>query len=167
MVLLSSAHRAGHLNLNVWMPEQDPSIFYEVFLEAGIISQLSRVMLEARLPEGLLQSHFSVLSHLIRAGDGSTPLAIANAFQVPKNTMTHTLKGLESLGLIELASNPDDGRSKFVYITNQGKKMYSDIMKALVPEATKMVTEFDVEKLASILPTLKELRKYLDDKRSQ
>jgi len=166
MVPVLGAHRAGHLKQSVWMPKQDPSIFYEVFLEVGIIAQLSRAMLEGRMPEGLVQPHFSVLSHLIRVGDGRTPLAIADAFQVPKNTMTHTLKGLESYGLILLKSNPDDGRSKLVYITKQGKKMHGDIIKALVPDMKTMATEFDLEKLANALPTLQELRKYLDQKRS-
>ena len=145
---------------------KDPSIFYEVFLEVGIIAQLSRAMLEERMPEGLMQPHFSVLSHLIRVSDGRTPLAIADAFQVPKNTMTHTLKGLESNGLIRLESNPDDGRSKLVYITGQGKKMHRDILNALVPGMKIMASEFDLEKLATTLPTLQELRKYLDKKRS-
>ncbi len=145
---------------------KNPSIFYEVFLEVGIIAQLSRAMLEVRMPEGLVQPHFSVLSHLIRVGDGRTPLAIADAFQVPKNSMTHTLKGLEAHGLILLESNPDDGRSKLVYITKSGKKMHGDIIKAMAPDMRKMATEFDLEKLVGVLPTLQELRKYLDQKRS-
>jgi len=148
------------------MPKQDPSIFYEVFLETGIIAQLSRAMLEARMPDGLLQPHFSVLSHLIRVDDGRPPLAIAKAFQVPKNSMTHTLQGLESHGLIQLKPNPEDGRSKLVYLTKSGRKMHDNIIKTMVPEMTKMAKEFDLEKLAKITPTLRELRIYLDEKRS-
>jgi len=148
------------------MPKHDPSLFFEVFLETGIIAQLSRAMLEARMPEGLAQPHFSVLSHLVRIGDGRPPLAIAEAFQVPKNTMTHTLKGLESYGLIQISPNPDDGRSKFVFITKRGRKKHDDIIKALVPDMEKMAQEFDLEKLAKALPTLRELRSYLDQKRS-
>jgi len=148
------------------MPKQDPSIFYEVFLETGIIAQLSRAMLEARMPDGLLQPHFSVLSHLIRVEDGRSPLAIAKAFQVPKNTMTHTLQGLESHGLIKLVPNPDDGRSKLVHLTKAGKKMHDDIVKALVPNMKQMAKEFDLDLLATALPALRELRIYLDQKRS-
>jgi len=148
------------------MPKQDPSIFYEVFLETGIIAQLSRAMLEARMPDGLTQPHFSVLSHLIRVGDGRPPLAIAEAFQVPKNTMTHTLKGLESNRYIQIKPNPDDGRSKFVFITKRGRKKHDDIIAALVPDMKKMAQEFDLEKLAQTLPTLRELRIFLDHKRS-
>ncbi len=148
------------------MPKQDPSIFYEVFLETGIIAQLSRAMLEARMPEGLTQPHFSVLSHLIRVGDGRPPLAIAEAFQVPKNTMTYTLKGLESHGLVLIKSNPDDGRSKLVHITRRGRKKHDEIIKALVPDMKKMAQEFDLESLAKVLPALRELRSYLDQRRS-
>ena len=103
---------------------------------------------------------------LIRVEDGRPPLAIAKAFQVPKNSMTHTLQGLESHGLIQLKPNPEDGRSKLVYLTKAGRKTHDNILKAMVPEMAKMAKEFDLERLAKIMPTLRELRIYLDQKRS-
>jgi len=160
------ARRVGRWIQNVSMHNQKPPIFYELFLETGIIAQLSRAMLEARMPDGLLQPHFSVLSHLIRVEDGRPPLAIAKAFQVPKNSMTHTLKGLESHGLIQLKPNPEDGRSKLVFLTKNGKKMHDNIIKAMAPDMTEMAKEFDIEKLVEVIPALRELRIYLDQKRS-
>ncbi len=59
-------------------------------------------MFEARLPKGMLVSHFSVLNHLIRMADGRTPLELARAFQVAKTIVTHTLTTLEKHGLIEV-----------------------------------------------------------------
>ena len=91
------------------MPE-DPSRYFELFNEIGIIEQLSRADFEARLPKGVLVSHFGVLNHLIRVGDGRTPLELARAFQVPKTTMTHTLAGLEKRKWVETRPNPEDLR---------------------------------------------------------
>ena len=73
------------------MPETNPAVFFEVFNEIGIIEQLSRAVLEARLPDGLIAPHFTVLNHLVRVKDGQTPVHMARAFQVPKTSMTHTL----------------------------------------------------------------------------
>ncbi len=84
--------------------------YFKLFNEIGIIEQLSRSSLEAHLPDGLIAPHFTVLNHLIRVQDGQTPLVLARAFQVPKTSMTHTLGGLESRGLIALKANPEDGR---------------------------------------------------------
>jgi DNA-binding MarR family transcriptional regulator len=95
----------------------DTSLYFELFNEIGILAQLSRALFEARLPKGLTVPHFSVLNHLVRLGDGKTPLALARAFQVPKTTRTHTLSGLEARGLVDLAPNPRDGRSKRVRLT--------------------------------------------------
>ncbi len=74
----------------------DPPPIFALFNEIGIINQLAAALFESRLPPGVLVSHFSVLNHLIRVRDGATPLQLANAFQVPKTTMTHTLAGLET-----------------------------------------------------------------------
>ena len=82
------------------MDNETRALYFRFFNEIGIISQLSRTMMDMRLPEGVNTSHFSVLNHLIRVQDGRTPLALARAFQVPKTTMTHTLAGLEKLGFV-------------------------------------------------------------------
>ena len=105
--------------------------YFALFNEIGIIQQLSRAVMEAELPEGLMQSHFGVLNHLIRVKDGQTPLKLANAFQVPKTTMTHTLMGLEKHGLIEMRPNPKDGRSKCVWITEAGVSLRNGTIERL------------------------------------
>ncbi|MDW4499305.1 MarR family transcriptional regulator [Sulfitobacter sp. D35] len=91
------------------------------FNEIGIINQLSTTMLAKSLPDGIHPSHFSILNHLVRMGDGKSPLRIASAMQVTKNTMTHSLKVLQDRGYIGVEPNPDDGRGKLVYLTDAGR----------------------------------------------
>ncbi|MCJ8338929.1 MAG: MarR family transcriptional regulator [Pseudomonadales bacterium] len=149
------------------MDKQTLPLYFELFTEIGIIQQLSRALLETRLPQGFLQSHFSVLNHLIRVQDGRTPLEIARAFQVPKTTMTHTLSGLEKHGLIEMRPNPKDGRSKCVWLTDQGREFRQASIEKLGLAMTDLAEHFDLDKIAQILPTLKELRIYLDENRDK
>ncbi|WP_147111501.1 MarR family winged helix-turn-helix transcriptional regulator [Tateyamaria sp. syn59] len=144
------------------MRDTDPSVFFEVFNEIGIIEQLSRAILEARLPYGLIAPHFTVLNHLTRVSDGRTPMEMARAFQVPKTSMTHTLKGLEEHGLVEMRPNPEDGRSKRVWLTDKGREVRADTIAALGPEFAKLAEDFDVARLVEIRPVLTELREYLD-----
>lgn len=144
------------------MRDTDPSVFFEVFNEIGIIEQLSRAILEARLPHGLIAPHFAVLNHLTRVADGRTPIDMARAFQVPKTSMTHTLKGLEAHGLVEMRPNPDDGRSKRVWLTHEGRALRAEVIAALGPDFERLAAGFDVSKLVGIRPVLTELRMYLD-----
>ena len=144
------------------MPEQHPAVFFEVFNEIGIIEQLSRAVLEARLPDGLIAPHFTVLNHLCRVADGRTPIDMARAFQVPKTSMTHTLKGLEAHGLVEVRPNPEDGRSKRVWLTDAGRDLRSQTIVALGEEFARMAADFDTERLLAIRPVLTDLRIMMD-----
>lgn len=148
------------------MTRADPGLFFAFFNEIGILEQLSRAMLEARLPKGLIAPHFSVINHLIRVEDGRTPLDIARAFQVPKTTMTHTLAGLAAHGLIEMRPNPDDGRSKRVWLTPKGRQFREDTIAALAPDAARMMQVISPDKIAAMLPDLSELRQQLDAQRN-
>ena len=135
---------------------------FALFNEIGIIEQLSRAMFEARLPKGVLASHFSVLNHLIRVADGRTPLELARAFQVPKTTLSHTLSLLEKRGWIEMRANPADKRSKCVWITESGRAFREEAVARLAPDIAQISRDMDVEALLKILPKLQELRIYLD-----
>ena len=144
------------------MPETNPAVFFEVFNEIGIIEQLSRAVLEARLPDGLIAPHFAVLNHLIRVADGGTPIQMARAFQVPKTSMTHTLKGLEAQGLVDMRPNPQDGRSKQVWLTPAGRALREETIARLAPDFAELAQGFDMERLIAITPVLRDLRIYLD-----
>jgi DNA-binding MarR family transcriptional regulator len=136
--------------------------YFRLFNEIGIIEQLSRNMFEARLPPGFVLAQFSVLNHLVRVGDGRTPMAIAQAFQVPKTSMTHSLAVLERAGLIEICKNPKDGRSKLVFITDAGRKFRLDAIASLAPDIARIAAAFPADKVAHLLPDLEMLRKFLD-----
>ena len=145
------------------MPDHNHAALFELFNEIGIIEQLSRASLEARLPDGVIAPHFTVLNHLTRLGDGRAPIDMARAFQVPKTTLTHTLKGLESRGLIDMRPNPDDGRSKLVYLTDKGRALRQETIAALGPDFDRIAERLDMAALQKIIPTLKDLRVFLDD----
>lgn len=145
------------------MPDTSPpDPLFAVFNEIGILAQLSGAMFEARLPPGFLVAHFAVLDHLVRVGDGPTPLTLARAFQTPKTTMTHTLAVLGRHGLIRFAPNPRDGRSKCVHITGAGRRFRQEAIAALAPDLARLRAAFPEERILSVQPVLADLRATLD-----
>jgi DNA-binding MarR family transcriptional regulator len=135
---------------------------FALLTEIGIIAQLSRNLMEARLPDGMSMPQFSVLNHLTRLGDGRTPLAIARAFQVPKTSMTNTLAGLEARGLIEMRPNPEDRRSKLVYLTNAGRQFREEAIAGVAPELEGIARHLPRDRAEALMPDLVRLRSFLD-----
>lgn len=140
----------------------DPRPVFEVFKEIGIIEQLSRARLEAGLPDGMIAPHFAVLNHLINRGDGAVPINMARAFQVPKTSMTHTLKGLAAHGYVELRDNPKDGRSKTVWLTDKGRQMREETIGTLAQGSAQMIEALGYDDIVAILPMLVRIREHLD-----
>ena len=149
------------------MREQNAADLFAFFNEIGIIEQLARALLEAQLPDGLIAPHFTVLNHLTRLGDGRAPIDMARAFQVPKTTLTHTLKGLQERGLIALRPNPADGRSKLVYLTKAGETLHAQVIADLGPDLERISRHVDSHRLQQIVPLLREVRVFLDNERNQ
>ena len=149
------------------MEPKTTGLYFSLFNEIGIISQLSRALMDARLPKGLSASHFGVLNHLIRLGDGRTPLEISRSFQVAKTTMSHTLSGLQHHELVEIRPNLKDGRSKCVWLTDKGRQLRDRTITDLIPRMEGLAEELPHENVASLVAELTKLRIYLDNNRNE
>lgn len=147
-------------------PDPETAAWFALFTEIGIIAQLSQALLGRHLPGGLTADHYAVLSHLHRVRDGATPLDMARAFQVPKTTMTHRLGVLEAAGMVRLAPNPRDGRSKRVWLTDAGRALRAAALTRLAPDIARIAGHLPPEMVASILPHLRQLREILDADRN-
>lgn len=146
--------------------ETDLQTLFRFFNEIGIVAQLSATAFEKVMPPGMTLPQFIVLNHLFRLGDGRTPLSIAQAVQVTKGAMTNTLGHLEGKGLISLAPDPRDGRSKRVFLTPEGQAARIAAIEALGPELSGVAGEISMLDVADVLPVLEDLRKVLDTRRN-
>ena len=149
------------------MDDNTRSTYFTFFNEIGIISQLSRAVLESRLPDGMLISHFSVLNHLIRVRDGGTPQDISKAFQVPKTSMTHTLSVLEKHNLVQMKPNPKDGRSKNVWITELGRNFRDRAISAMDPDIEQLSGHLAGIDIAALNEQLASIRQIMDRARDK
>ena len=89
------------------------------------------------------------------ACDGRTPLDLARAFQVPRTRR----------GLVRVAPNPDDGRSKCVWLTDEGRSFRDTAVAALAPDIAAIATRLPAAGLAEAMPVLTALRQLMDARR--
>jgi DNA-binding MarR family transcriptional regulator len=148
------------------MNKDDPTNDIFVFFnEIGIIAQLSSTMFNRSLPDGLSVAHFSILNHLVRLGDGRTPIELASAFQVTKATMSHSIDVLLQRGFIRVEKHPGDGRSKLVFLTKAGRTFRERAIVKATGALAGLVGELDTDALADMLPRLRAVRQVLDRNR--
>ena len=168
-LLIRSQLATDLLSQSVVLPMWDfnSPVVTQMISGVSVDPTVARARLEARLPAGLIAPHFTVLNHLVRVHDGTTPQRMARAFQVPKTSLTHTLKGLESRGLVEVRPNPEDGRSKTVWITKAGRALRGRVIGELAPEFRHLMGEFGIDRLLAVKPVLADLRRYLDENREE
>lgn len=138
---------------------------FHFFNELAIIQQLATTIFNKVMPDGLHISHFIAINHLARLGDGATPIQIARSLQLTKATMTHTLSVLQKRGFIETHANPNDGRSKLIHLTPEGRAFQERAILALSPTFELLRGELDTKELILMLPALQKLRALLDDNR--
>ena len=135
---------------------------FEFLNEVGIIHQLAMTMFARVLPEGVHVSHFFILNHMVRLGDGRTPQRLAAAMQVTKATMTHSLSVLSERGFISIEPNADDARSKIVHLTAEGRRFREAAIANLDGATASVAEQLDAATLADALPVLRHLRTVLD-----
>lgn len=140
------------------------ALTFGVLTEVNIVAQLSAAAFERQMP-GWLTAHFGVVQHLIRRGDGVTPMDLARAFQQPKTTMTHTLQVLERRGLIAMSPNPRDGRSKLIVLTEAGRAWHAKATAQVAQGMAAMHSHLAPGTLEALLPHLEHLRAVMDNLR--
>jgi DNA-binding MarR family transcriptional regulator len=121
----------------------------------GVMSLGRRLKLE-RPPGGRTSLELSVLGHLHRRGP-LTPGEIAAAERVQPQTLTRTLTGLESAGLISRTDHPEDGRRSLLTLTDSGRgALRADMAErdswlAAAMSASLTSTETELLRLAAAL----------------
>lgn len=145
--------------------EDKGKLAFLFFNEIGIINQLASALFNKKLPDGLHVSHFSVLNHMMRMGDGRTPATLASAMQVTKATMTHTLSALAKRDLIVIEPHASDGRSKVVRLTPAGRTFHAEAIGSLFPAIAALDEAVDWESLENLIPELQRVRAILDNNR--
>lgn len=125
---------------------------------------VARAYDEALRPVDLTNGQFSLLMSLAR-DQPFTMGELAPRLRIDRTTLTAYLKPLERRGLVEVIPNPDDGRSRLIALTNQGRKLLSKavpLWESVQHELTSIVPAQDLEMMKIVLRNLSRF----DDKES-
>lgn len=139
----------------------DPVAFV-VLNEITIIAQLARTAVDQALEPDLNAAGFGLLNHLARLPGDWTPVRLARAFQLTKGAITNTVQKLEARGFVRVEPAPDDARSKFVRLTDEGRAARDAALARLAPLIGGLRAAAPDLDFAAAAPFLARLRAVMD-----
>ena len=147
--------------------EELAALRFQVLNWIGIVAQLSSTLVNQRLaPMDLSYSQFVILNHMtFRGQDGLTITDIARAIQAPQPGVTKTVQKLLDKKLMKAVPNPEDGRSKILFLTSAGKRLRAKAVKDLSEMAAPPFEGISASRLRAMLADLDKLKIWFDDHR--
>ncbi|WP_081963826.1 MarR family transcriptional regulator [Hoeflea sp. BAL378] len=142
-----------------------PGDGYTYFSEVSKICQLCTTLVGKMLPDGVHPSHFAIILHLVRSGDGITPLNLASAMNLSKATISHSIQVLEKRGYIETKPCEHDARSKQVFLTDAGRAFCDEAINAAARTFHHILRDEDRQIMTDALPGLAAIRGLLEANR--
>jgi DNA-binding MarR family transcriptional regulator len=161
-------HDHVHHILEQWrseVPELDRSAF-------AIVGRLSRLaeLLQAEIEagfgaHGITGGEFDVLAALRRAGEPYrlTPTELSAALLVSTGGMTKRLVSLERRHLIRREADPEDGRSRLVVLTREGRLLVDAILVEHVANEDGLLDGLTSEERTALAALLERLAVSLGD----
>ncbi|HEX4326807.1 MAG TPA: MarR family winged helix-turn-helix transcriptional regulator [Burkholderiales bacterium] len=122
--------------------------------------RLSQLYDEILAPSGLLLSQHSILVHIDRA-KMPTMGDLARDMVLDRSALSHNLKPLERDGLVTLAIDKDDRRSRRITLTAAGRRKLAETKALWAQAQQRFETAYGVQKAAGLRKLLGEI--YTDD----
>lgn len=140
------------------MSDDKNTLAIMLFSEILAADHAMRGRLSKVLPKGMEISHFSVLNHLARQKEETSPARLAETFGLTRGAMTNTLTKLEWSGYVHIRPDWDDARRKLVVISPAGRLARDTAVAAITPTINQVVEDLGKEQARAALPILREIR---------
>ena len=113
-------------------PELDPRLD-NVLFDVWLLSRATTALVDGRLgPSGLDSDEFAIYS-VLRSTEGMTPSELPHWMAAPATTVSSYVKRFESRGHVERSTNPEDGRSYRVHLTDAGRSAHGAAAEHFLP----------------------------------
>jgi DNA-binding MarR family transcriptional regulator len=149
-------------------PDVSPSshlLAFELFNEVAIIDQLAQTQAAQLLAPTLNMPQFIVLNHLYRRDQSASMVSIANAIQVTKGAMTHTVTKLLQKNWVTSQADPNDGRGKLITLTAAGRQTRDAAVLKMSVHLSDIQRVLSDAEMLQMLPLLRKTRVWLDHQR--
>lgn len=118
---------------------------------------LFRMLLEQSLQEyGLFPPQAGIL-HILSGYGQFNQLLLGQEMSIDKASMVKYIDGLESLGMVERTTDPQDRRAKIVTITKHGRKVQKEISRIHQKLENEIMDGFstkEIETLRELMPRI-------------
>jgi DNA-binding MarR family transcriptional regulator len=88
----------------------------------------------------------------------ATPLTVARLAEMDKISVSRSAKQLQARGLIAASSNPEDGRSHFLELTDAGRALYRSIAPVALQLESDLLAGFSPAETAALAKLLEKLQ---------
>ena len=134
------------------------------FASLGVVHRVlraSRLILEASdaflADYGLTRGELDVLSALRRSDDPLSPTSLAQTLLVPRSAITMRLNALQARGLLSRSTNPADGRSSLLVLTDAGAALVDEVVPAQLAFEDALLAEAPAEAIEGLADRLRAL----------
>lgn len=118
-----------------------PAGLGNVLFDVWLVSRATTALLdEALRPSGLDADEFAVYS-VLASGDDVTPSDLARWMSAPATTVSSYVKRFEARGHVRRAVHPDDGRSYYLQLTAEGRRVHRDAGARFIPLLERVVQD--------------------------
>lgn len=123
-------------------------------------TKLSRLYASEAERRGIPFSYVFILLHTEREGTPSTQLGPKMGME--STSLSRSLRGMETLGLIERVPDTSDGRVVRVFLTNEGVAARRQARDLVVTVNTRLRDLLGIESVTRLLEEMKRLNEILD-----
>ena len=120
-------------------------------------SWVNRIDNLLRVETGQTRARWQALFALGFAEQPATMSELSKRLRVQWPTLVRVIDGMEQDGLVRREDNPDDGRSKLVYVTPKGEKIMAKIQPILDRERAKALSRFSDAELKTCAALLERI----------
>jgi DNA-binding MarR family transcriptional regulator len=137
-----------------------------LFGEAGLCNgtalrkatrRVSQLYDEILAPCGLRSTQRSILVHIARGGGAPTMGELAAALVLDRSALAHNLKPLERDGLVVVAVDPADKRSRLIRLTREGEAKLAESTALWARAQHRFETAFGAEAARALRGSLAQI----------
>lgn len=130
--------------------------------EQLLVTRLNRAIAATNLPF----AQFIMLNHFRSfADEGHTIGRLAGAFETGQPGISKTVARLVEKGYLRAEPDPQDGRSKFHYLTEAGAAAHTEALARIAPDAALIFRDWPAGDIDELHRLIFKLKSWLDDNR--
>ncbi len=129
-----------------------------IFFQLAKANQLASRFLSQKVSELNLTPVQALVLGFLNQEDQITSAELGKKTELDSATLTGILDRLETAGLIERKSNPDDRRSIHIYLTPKGNELSREAIGAIVTANVEFLQVLTKEQKRQLFEIIKKLR---------